>query len=124
MGIDIYLDWDGMTEADKQARYVGGYDITIGNTGYLREAYHGSPYATQYLLQEAFQSGNGEAHIPANILRERLFDAVRLHIKRHKELYNEDINFESPSAESIICFVELAERLEKAGKNPKVIASY
>ena len=43
MGIDIYLDWDGMTEADKQARYVGGYDITIGKTGYLREAYHGSP---------------------------------------------------------------------------------
>jgi len=124
MGIDIYLDWDGMTEADKQARYVGGFDITIGNTGYLREAYHGSPYATHYLLKEAFENESGEAHIPAEVLRERLPETITLHIQRHRELYNQDVNWESPSAESIVSFVELAERLEKANKNPKVIASY
>ena len=29
-----------------------GFDITAGDKGYLREAYHGSPYATHYLLKE------------------------------------------------------------------------
>ena len=123
MGIDIYMDWDNQTEEEKKAQLTG-FDIGAGSVGYLREAYHGSPYATHYLVKEAFENEDGEAYIPANILRERLFDTIAIHIQRHKELYNEDVNFESPSAESIIGFVELAERLEKAGKNPKVIASY
>ena len=123
MGIDIYMNWDGMTEEDKQAQYTG-YSIEHGHVGYLREAYHGNPYVTRFLLKEAFESDDGTAEISSKVLRIRLPEALKLHIKRQKEIYNEDINFESPSAESIISFVELAEMLHKANKNPKIIASY
>ena len=72
MGIDIYLEWDGMTEADKNAQIECGFSITSGNVGYLREAYHGGPYATKLLCREAFESDTSAAEIPADILRERL----------------------------------------------------
>ena len=53
MGIDIYMHWDDMTDDEKQAQYTGF--ATAGNVGYLREAYHGGPYATQTLVPEAFE---------------------------------------------------------------------
>lgn len=71
MGIDIYLKWDGMDEEAKNAQATG-FDTTAGATGYLREAYHGGPYATKMLVREAFESETCEAEIPASILRERL----------------------------------------------------
>lgn len=71
MGIDVYLEWDGMTEDDKQKQYTG-MSIEAGNVGYLREAYHGGPYATKLLCREAFESENCRAEIPAAIMRERL----------------------------------------------------
>ena len=71
MGIDIYLKWKGMTEEDKQKQFTG-FSTTAGNTGYLREAYHGGPYATKILCREAFEAENCAAQIPAAVLRERL----------------------------------------------------
>lgn len=71
MGIDIYLKWDGMTEEDKNSQFTG-MSTTTGNVGYLREAYHGGPYATKILCREAFEADNCEAEIPAAVLRERL----------------------------------------------------
>lgn len=71
MGIDIYLKWDGMTEEDQQTQYTG-MSTTSGAVGYLREAYHGGPYATKILCREAFEADNCEAQIPAAVLRERL----------------------------------------------------
>lgn len=71
MGIDIYLRWSGMTEEDEQRQYTG-MSIIAGDVGYLREAYHGGPYATKILVREAFDAENCEAEIPAAILRERL----------------------------------------------------
>lgn len=71
MGIDIYLKWDGMTEEDRQKQYAG-FDTTVGEVGYLREAYHGGPYATKILCREAFEADDCEAQIPAEVLRERL----------------------------------------------------
>lgn len=71
MGIDIYLQWDGMTEEDKQRQYTG-MSTTSGEVGYLRESYHGGPYATKILCREAFESDNCEAEISAATLRERL----------------------------------------------------
>ena len=71
MGIDIYLKWDGMTEEDQQQQYTG-MSTTSGDVGYLREAYHGGPYATKILVREAFEAENCEAEIPAETLRERL----------------------------------------------------
>lgn len=71
MGIDIYLKWDGMTEEEKKAQY-SGFSTTAGKTGYLREAYHGGPYATKMLVREAFEAESCEAEIPAAVMRERL----------------------------------------------------
>lgn len=71
MGIDIYLAWSGMTEENKKAQFTG-MSTMHGHTGYLREAYHGGPYATKLLCREAFEAKNCEAEIPAAVLRERL----------------------------------------------------
>lgn len=71
MGIDVYLQWKGQTEKEKQAQFTG-FSIDAGNTGYLREAYHGGPYATHILVREAFESEDCQAQIPAAVMRERL----------------------------------------------------
>ena len=123
MGIDIYMNWDKQTDEEKQAQYTG-WSIESGDVGYLREAYHGSPYVTQFLVKEAFESEEGEASIPSDVLRERLPETLKLHIRRSKDIYGEDVKETDPSAKDFTDFVELAERLEKAGKNPTIIASY
>ncbi len=71
MGIDIYLEWDGMEEEEKNAQATG-FSTTSGDVGYLREAYHGGPYATRILVREAFEAEDCRAQIPAEIMRERL----------------------------------------------------
>lgn len=71
MGIDIYLKWPGMTDKDRENQ-ITGYCTTAGNTGYLREAYHGGPYATKILVREAFEASECEAQIPAATMRMRL----------------------------------------------------
>lgn len=71
MGIDIYLEWDGMEEEEKSAQATG-FSTTSGDVGYLREAYHGGPYATRILVREAFEAEDCRAQIPAEIMRERL----------------------------------------------------
>jgi hypothetical protein len=71
MGIDIYLEWDDMAAEEKKAQATG-FSVTSGDVGYLREAYHGGPYATKILCREAFESETCRAAIPAEILRERL----------------------------------------------------
>ena len=58
MGIDIYARWEGQTEAEKEAQYTG-FSTTAGAVGYLREAYHGGPYVTQWLMPEAFSPDLG-----------------------------------------------------------------
>jgi hypothetical protein len=86
MGIDIYAEWKGMTEAEHDAQRTG-LSVEHGHVGYLREAYHGSPYVTKYLLSEAFESGTGEAAIPARVLRERLPAAVLMSVYREHKVY-------------------------------------
>lgn len=70
MGIDVYLQWDGMTEQEERGQITGF--STTGRAGYLRESYHGGPYATHILVREAFESEDCEAEIPAAVMRERL----------------------------------------------------
>lgn len=72
MGIDIYLEWDGMTEDDKQRQFEQVLSLGGGGSGYLREAYHGEPYATHILVREAFESDECKAAIPAAVMRERM----------------------------------------------------
>jgi len=121
MGIDIYMKWDKQTEEEQQAQYTG-YSGEHGHVGYLREAYHGNPYATKYLVQEAFESEG--VQIPCNVLRERLPKTLKLHIQREKDIYGEDVKETDPSAKAFTDFVDLAERLTQERKNPTIYASW
>lgn len=124
MGIDIYMRWDDQTEDEKEAQYTG-FSIDHGHVGYLREAYHGGPYATQVLVPEAFEADECVAEIPASILRSRLADATQTVIERSKKVYKTTITKNDPSVQSFVDFVELAEKIEtKTGKPVTVIASY
>ena len=55
MGIDIYMSWEEQTEEEEKAQFTG-FEVSerAGGAGYLREAYHGPPYATMFFVQEAF----------------------------------------------------------------------
>ncbi len=58
--------------------------------GYLREAYHGGPYVTRFLVKEAFEADNAEAKISAKLLRQRLPIAVLLSLYREHVVYGEE----------------------------------
>jgi hypothetical protein len=60
-----------------------------GHAGYLREAYHGGPYVTKYLMAEAFTHPERVAAIPAQTLRARLPAAVLMHMYREHKLYGD-----------------------------------
>ena len=72
MGIDVYLKWRGQDEEEFDAQITSMFSTNRGLTGYLRESYHGGPYATHILVREAFESETCEAEIPAAVMRERL----------------------------------------------------
>lgn len=48
MGIDVYASWPDMRIWDRVQMYQGAHP------GYLRESYHGDPYPSHCLLEEAF----------------------------------------------------------------------
>ena len=123
MGIDIYMRWEGMTEADRE-KQITGFDATVGDVGYLREAYHGGPYATHYLVEEAFEDGAGDVHIPAKELRERLPLTKDIVIQRAKQVYKEELTEDDEIVKSFENFVKLGEALEADGRKPTVYASY
>jgi hypothetical protein len=74
MGIDVFLEWEGQDEerAKNKDDKPSWFNTTDGHVGYLREAYHGGPYATKMLVREAFESETYRAAIPAAVMRERL----------------------------------------------------
>ncbi len=133
MGIDIYMRYRGMPQADQEAQYTG-FSITSGGIGYLRESYGGGPYATYDFVAEAFvdptepyPEGDDEAEawygyvpIPAETLRERLPAALTACTERYK---GSDELVEK-ACQSYCDFVALAERWESEGKTPLVYASY
>lgn len=120
MGIDVYLRWDGQTKAEEKAQYTG-FDTCSGHVGYLREEYHGGPYATKILVAEGW--GEDEVHISATTLRERLPAALEAVKERARKLYREDLADDSPLLQAYRDFVELADRKEAAGLNPRVHVS-
>ena len=123
MGIDIYMRWDGMTEGDRE-KQITGFDATVGDVGYLREAYHGGPSATRYLVSEAFKKGAGDVRIPAKKLRERLPLTKEIVIQRAKEVYKEELTEDDAVVKAFEDFVKLGEVLEEEGRKPTVYASY
>lgn len=106
MGIDVFMSWgDGPS-------FEGNHEhVFRGANGYLREAYHGGPYATVVLVPEAFgdprrvaqwfgvdavedasvgADSAGYALIPANVLRARLPPALLTIARRYRAVYDEE----------------------------------
>lgn len=77
----------GKAEKDRLQEKVHALYDKLYEVGYLREAYHGGPYVTRYLVREAFEQG--DVAIPAATLRERLPAAVLMAIYRDHIVYGE-----------------------------------
>ncbi len=125
MGIDIYARWKGQTKKEVNAQLTG-FSVVHGHVGYVREAYHGEPYATRYLVKEAFEHPTGKVRIPAAVLRERLPHTLEIARERERTLYKETDEREIQQVlQSFIDFVELCERKEKeTGEAVTIIASF
>ena len=125
MGIDIYAMWKGQTEEEKEAQ-ITGFSVVDGHVGYLREAYHGEPYATRHLVPEAFEAGSKGIQIPATLLRSRLARTLELVEERERSVYHQTDEAEIALVmRSFVDFVELCETKERATKAPVTIsASY
>ncbi len=122
MGIDIYAEWDGQTEAEHEKQISSWLCAWSGDAGYLREAYCGGPYATRFLVAEAFE--NGEARIPAASLRERLPHTLALAEERERKFASEEEDIER-TKQSYRDFVALCERAEdETGRPVRIVASY
>jgi len=125
MGIDIYARWQGQTKEEIEGQNTG-FSTVHGHVGYLREAYHGEPYATRYLVAEAFVPPDCKAQIPAAVLKERLPETIKLVTERERQLYGETDRSEVQRViASFIDFVELCARKEQeTGEPVTIIASY
>jgi hypothetical protein len=123
MGIDIYAKWDRMSMAEEAAQ-ITGFSVEHGHVGYLREAYHGEPYATRVLVPEAFE--DGRARIDAGKLQKRLPVALQVAEKREREVYGvTDANEIERVLKSYRDFVALCARKEQETGIPcLIIASY
>ena len=113
MGIDIYAKWNGQTEDERTAQRSAWLSTESGAAGYLREAYHGEPYATLFLCAEAFASKTGEARIPARTLRGCLNQALAFVEERERTIYHSDDERIEKVKQSFRDFVALCERKEK-----------
>lgn len=75
MGIDIFLEWPDKEQTQDDAPEI--WSQTQGHVGYLRESYKGEPYATKFLVREAFEAKNYRAKIPAAVMRKRLTERTK-----------------------------------------------
>ena len=124
MGIDIYAEWQGQNAVAKRRQRQVWLSVEAGSVGYLREAYHGAPYATMHLCAEAF--GTGQADIPAAVLKERLPRALELVEERYRSVYKDATAGHLAAAkQSFRDFVALCEAKEaETGAPVSVVASY
>ncbi len=123
MGIDIYVKWKGQSQEEHDNQSSSWFSVTAGKVGYLREAYHGEPYATKFLCPEAFETG--QAQIPAATLRERLPTTLALAEKRARKLYKAKHAEVEETKQSFRDFVDLCERKEQeTGEPVTILASF
>lgn len=139
MGIDVYMKWDGFKEEDKE-KQLKGFDATIGDAGYLREAYHGEPYATMLLCGEGFEDERfkhaynpkakeddddyGYVKIAGDVLIERMPVVIQAAIERNIKLYNSTFDQSLPYIKSFLDFVALYVKKEREGKHPRIYVSH
>ena len=124
MGIDIYARWRGQSEDEITAQHRAGSSTEAGRVGYLREAYHGEPYATIHLCAEAFTEFDG-ARIPVANLRERLAQTLALAEQRTRSIYKADEDEIEAVKQSFRDFVALCESKEReTGEPVLIVASY
>lgn len=123
MGINIYAGTEGIERVSEAQAWLSAEK---GKLRYLRESYHGEPYATYHLVAEALASDTASAFIPAATLRERLPETLRLAEERERKVYGQtDMKEIEPVLQSYRDFVELCERVEKETGSPvEIIASY
>ena len=96
-----------------------------GNVGYLREAYHGAPYATHFFCAEVWESDEPRAYIPAATLRVRFAKTLRLVEKRERTLYKSTKEEIERVKQSYRDFVALCEQKEKeTGEHVLIVGSY
>lgn len=111
MGIDVYMRWKGQTDEEKKEQYTG-FSVRHGFVGYLREAYHGEPFATRALVPEAFDENRPDNQdgvpIPAATLRERLSKVMELARTRERVVYKGTKISQELAAQSFADFVALA----------------
>ena len=125
MGIDIYAEWEIQRENERCNQSSVWVTAKDNDAGYLREAYHGGPFATRFLFPEAFASDTAEAMIPAATLRRRLDKALELVEERQRKLYNATDEEVEEEKQNFRDFVELCEHKEKeTGKPVRIVASY
>lgn len=128
MGIDIYAHWREQSKAEADAQSTG-FSIAHGHVGYLREAYHGEPYATRVLVPEAFdhETYPDGAPIAAAALRNRLRKTLATTRARQLIVYKEPAGSDDTTmvCKSFTDFVALCEAKERETGAPCIIhASY
>jgi hypothetical protein len=131
MGIDIYARWSTQTDEEVTAQ-VTGFSVEAGHVGYLREAYHGEPYATHVLVPEAFSDEMAQLYpdgvpISALQLRKRLPQTIEVARQREKAIYGHEP--EHPETRLVVKsfedFVTLCEEKEdETGELCTILASY
>ena len=130
MGIDCYLinpDTDQIHAEEIGQEEAMGFNPFSGHVGYLREAYHGGPYATQVLLKEGWldekRDEEGNFTLEASTLRHRLPETLEAAAIRNRQNYAD--RDEEAVLKSFKDFVDLAENIEKEkGKPCKFYVSY
>ena len=123
MGIDIYMHWKGQTESERKAQFTG-FSVESGDVGYLREAYHGEPYATRALVPEAFEDDGADGvPIPVALMVARLPEVLVIAHERGLKIYPKE--HPAPAVKAFADFVSLAETKEaETGEPVRVLASY
>jgi hypothetical protein len=121
MGINIYAEWKGRTEQELDAQRDVFLHVDKGGIGYLREAYHGEPYATKYLFSETFDSKEGEAPIPVAVLESRLSHTLDLVAERERSIYQSSEKHIQKVQQSFLDFVALCKRKEAVTGEPVII---
>lgn len=128
MGMDIYLRWKGITDAEKRKQYTGYR--TVGKYGYLRIAYT-EPLSEGRVLVRSLICG--KEHPKNELFTQKDVDYVKQILSTFKEkhskvaetgcVYEFDAKYELWWIKQAIQFLELGCKKQKLGLKPYVDVS-